>query len=164
LPGITDADPQRQAEALADLLPYTDILGVSFYPFLSALGTEPLPDDFLGKIDALTRKAIAITETGFPAQMQQLSFATGGGTFDLDLAGSETGQADFIERLLAAAERFDFRFVVNFIAQDYDALCDEIQCSDLDRLWRDTGLWDEQGAARPALEIWRNHLGRQVVK
>lgn len=164
LPGITNADPERQAEALADVLPHTDILGVSFYPFLSALGTEPLPEDFLARIDALTRKPIAITETGFPAQMQQLSFPTGDGSFDLDLAGTETGQADFIERLLAAAERFDFRFVVNFVAQDYDALCDAIQCSDLDLLWRDTGLWDEQGAPRPALQVWRDQLAREIIK
>jgi len=164
LPGITQANPERQADALADILPYTDLLGISFYPFLSALGTEPLPEDFIARIDALTRKPIAIVETGFPAQFQQLAIPVGNGTVELELAGSEAGQAEYIERLLAAAARFDFRFVVNFIAQDYDALCEDIQCSDFDRLWRDTGLWDEQGAPRPALQIWRDHLAREIVK
>jgi len=164
LTGITQSDPERQAAALADILPFTDLLGISFYPFLSELGTDPLPEDFMARIDALTRKPIAVTETGFPAQFQQLSITVGDGAFELELAGSQAGQAQFIERTLAAAERFDFRFVVNFIAQDYDLLCDDIQCSDFDRLWRDTGLWDEQGAARPALEIWREQLAREIIK
>jgi len=160
LEGATGADPQGQAEALADTRAFTDILGVSWYPFLSAFGTDPLPDDVYARIDALTDKTIAISETGFPAQFQQLDIE--GGPM-IELAGSAQKQEQFLARLLAEARARDFRFVIQFVPRDYDALCDTIDCSDFNRLWQDTGLWDESDAERPALARWRDFLDRPLA-
>lgn len=160
LPGLTAADPAGQQQVLARVLPLTDLLGISFYPFLTALGTDPLPDDLFLQIDELTDKPIVIAETGFSAEVQQLDFDIGGSPVSLNLDGSLEKQRAYFERLMDAADRHQFRFVINFVPADYDALCDEIQCSDFSRIWRDTGLWDGQGNPRPALELWDAGLAR----
>lgn len=162
LPGLTAADPAGQQQVLAEILPLTDMLGISFYPFLTALGTDPLPDDIFLRIDELTDKPIALAETGFPAQAQQLQFEMAGNTIELDLDGTAEKQLAFFQRLLDAAERHQFRFVINFVPADYDALCDAIQCSDFARIWRDTGLWDEAGTGRPALDLWDAQRARPI--
>jgi len=162
LPGLTGADPGRQQQALAESLPVTDLLGISFYPFLTSLGTESLPQDLFRQIDALTDKPIAIAETGFPAQIQHLSIDTPSGPIELNLDGSPEKQLDYFERLIDAADRHQFRFVINFVPADYDAFCDAIQCTDFSRLWRDTGLWDEAGNPRSALELWDDNLARAL--
>lgn len=162
LGGLTDADVELQRAALADLEPYTDLLGVSFYPFLSALGTGPVPREVFQQIDRLSDKPKANAETGQPAEFQSLEIDPGAPPFIID--GTPAGQQAFIRAVLAEAQRYQFRFVVNFIAQDYDAVCDAIDCLGWQRLWQDTGLWDENGQERPALATWRQHLAREVVK
>ena len=160
--GLTDADVEQQRAALADLEPYTDLIGVSFYPFLSSLASGPVPPEIFQQIDQLSSKPKAIAETGLPAQFQSLQIDPGGPPFVID--GTPEAQQAFIRVLLNEAQRYRFRFVVNFIAQDYDAVCDAIDCLGWQRLWQDTGLWDETGQPRPALTVWREHLEREVVK
>lgn len=70
----------------------------------------------------------------------------------------------FIKDLLIEADRRDFRFIINFVPRDYDPLCIEIGCGDADRLWEDTGLYDENGVARPALTDWREQLSRRLAR
>jgi len=159
---LTDADLEDQRDALADLEPYMDLIGISFYPFLSSLGIGPVPREIFQQIDQLSRKPKAIVETGLPAQFQSLQIAPGAPPFVID--GTPEAQQDFIQALLTEAQRYRFRFVVNFIAQDYDALCNSIECMGWERLWQDTGLWDEDGQARPALSVWRENLQREIVK
>jgi len=162
LPGLTDADHAQQ-QALRDILPSSDLLGLSFYPFLSALGTGPIDPGVFTKLAKLTDKPIAIAETGMPAQTQSLQLGEADNTVTLVLDGSSSKQADYIRQLLQAAQQHDFRFVIQFVAQDYDQLCVQIECTDFQRLWQDTGLWDEQGQARPALTVWRNWLTRPLA-
>jgi hypothetical protein len=162
LEGLTDADFDQQRDALADLEPYMDLIGISFYPFLSSLGTGPVPRDVFQQIDQLSKKPKAIVETGLPAQFQSLQISPGDPAFVID--GTSEAQQDFIRALLTEAQRYQFRFVVNFIAQDYDALCIAIECLEWQRLWQDTGLWDENGLPRPALSVWRENLERHVIK
>ncbi|NKI36481.1 hypothetical protein HFP89_15025 [Wenzhouxiangella sp. XN79A] len=162
LGGLTDADVDQQRDALADLEPYMDLIGISFYPFLSSLGTGPVPREIFQQIDQLSTTPKAIVETGLPAQFQSLEIDPGAPPFVID--GTPAAQQEFIRALLTEAQRYQFRFVVNFIVQDYDALCDAIECLGWQRLWQDTGLWDENGQARPALSVWREHLEREVVK
>ncbi len=160
LEGFTAADATVQAQVLADMQDFTDIIGISWYPFLSNFGTGELPADTYQRIDALTDKPIAIAETGYPAQFQRLEVADG---VIVDLNGTLEKQDAFMRDLLAAADARNFRFVIQFVARDYDALCDALQCSDFSRIWQDTGLWDQDDAARPALIQWRNLLQRPLA-
>jgi hypothetical protein len=49
-------------------------------------------------------------------------------------------------------------------AEDYDQLWDTIQATapELFMAWRDCGLLDERGQARPAYAVWREYFGRPL--
>ena len=59
------------------------------------------------------------------------------------------------------AESRDFVFIINFVLRDYDALWEKIGRTDLAAVWRDTGLYDENGLSRPALQAWQTALTRE---
>lgn len=156
LNGFTNANATEQSQALADIENFTDILGLSWYPFLSNFGTDQLlPTDTYRRMDALTNKPIAITETGFPAQFQRLQIAD---NITVDLNGTPAKQQAFVRELLTAANSRNFRFIIQFASRDYDTLCDQLECTDFSRIWQDTGLWDEDDVERSALAIWRELL------
>ena len=51
----------------------------------------------------------------------------------------------------------DFVFVISFVHQDYDALWEKIKgdSPEFFMAWRDCGLLDETGKARPAYNVWK---------
>lgn len=160
LPGYTDVDSTLQAQALADVLPYTDWLGLSIYPYMTRFMTGLLPEDFFDDLAALTDKPIAITETGYPAQ----DLAIRVGDVRIEMPSDDAKQADYIQRLLAAAQAHQFRLVINFVLRDYDALWRAIGArEDLTIAWRDTGLYAEDGRERPALAAWRAALAQPWI-
>lgn len=161
LEGFTDADRETQLEAVDELMKHSDYLGISLYPWMSSFLTGPLPESMFAELDALSDRPIAIAETGYPADA--LDVDIGGGVI-ISLEGTPAKQQAFIEKLLIEAERRDFRFIINFVPRDYDPLCVEIGCRDADRLWEDTGLYDEKGVARPALTDWRQQLSRRLAR
>lgn len=158
LPGATDADPAAQAAALADLLPYSDLLAFSFYPYMSAYLTGPLPDDLWSRLGALAGgKPVAVAESGYPAESFTLTNPPL--TFD----GTPEKQDAFIRAMLEAAESQKMPFVVDFVLRDYDALWSKLFTpgtpeADVGLLWKDTGLYDGEGNARPALTTWKGAL------
>jgi hypothetical protein len=160
LDGATDADPVGQASALADLLPYTDIVAFSLYPYMSVYLTGPLPDDLWGRLGALSGgKPIAVAESGYPAEAFTLT------TPPLTFEGTPEKQAAFVGTMLAEAESRKMPFVVNFVLRDYDALWAALYEpgtpeADVGLLWRDTGLYDGEGEGRPALAAWLAALAR----
>lgn len=159
LEGYTEVDHAGQMRALADVLPYTDVLGLSIYPYMTRYMTGPLPRDMFDRLAALTDKPIAVTETGYPAQTFHIMV----GDVRVELASDAQKQADYIAFLLDAAQQHGFLFVVNFVLRDYDRLWEAIGGKeDLTIAWRDTGLYDEGGAARPALDLWREALARPL--
>lgn len=153
--GYTDADPANQARALSDILDYTDIVGLSVYPYLTRYMTESIPTSLFDEIAALTDKPLAVTETGYPAQ----SFDFDDGNTSIAFVSDPQKQAEWSAYLLDSAAEHGFEFVVNFIVRDYDQLWRQIGASQgLDIIWRDTGFYDEDGNARLALEVWRSWL------
>jgi hypothetical protein len=160
LPGYTDADADAQARALTDILPYTDVLALSMYPYMTRYMTNEIPQDMFDRLAGLTDLPLAVTETGYPAQ----SFAISGedGT-RLEFNGTPEKQAAYIDLLLNEAQEHQMRFVINFVLRDYDALWQQLGGrEDLTIAWRDTGLIGEDGAERPALAIWREWLTRDL--
>ncbi len=155
LAGYTDADHEDQVRALNDILPYTDIVGYSVYPYFTRYMTSAIPTRLFDELAELSDKPMAVTETGYPAQ-----------TFTIDIAGTAVTlesdsekQAEWTRYLLDSALEHDFQFVVNFVLRDYDALWEQIGSPQgFEIAWRDTGFYDEDGAPRPALDIWRDWL------
>lgn len=157
LDGWTDSDPTAQAQALADVLPYSDYLALSFYPYMSKYTTGPLPKDTFDQLAARAGgKPIAVSETGYPAETFTMSSIPA--TFE----GTPAKQDAWFAQLFAEAEARRFPFLVNFAARDYDALWEKMPDAgkELGLVWRDTGLWAADGTERPALTRWRAALAR----
>ncbi|MBI5545495.1 MAG: hypothetical protein HY901_16540 [Deltaproteobacteria bacterium] len=154
LAGYTDAPQDDQGQALSDLLPYSDLLGLSLHPQLSVFLAETVPaESDLERIFSLSSKPVAVCETSYPAEA---SSAYGGA---LPISGSAAKQDLFFQRLFAIADRHPTRFVVNFIVRDYDDLWTAMGSPDeLSKVWRDTGLYDGEGNARLVRQRWMEKL------
>ena len=74
------------------------------------------------------------------------------------LEGTPAKQRAYYERLLALAQEKQLVFVISFIHQDYDALWEKIKngAPELFIAWRDCGVLDENGRARPAYQVWKD--------
>lgn len=159
-------DPPRQEPAVAAVFSSTDYVAVSTYPFADA-GRYPsgsaadpgrTPADHLSRMAALAPgKPFAVGETCWPAEDL-------GRPYPVTLTASAEYQRAYAERLLAQCATLDARFVNWFITQDYDELWRTVLVqrpdSAITRIWRDTGLYDGNGAARPSLAAWRAALSR----
>jgi len=144
---------------LPRLIQQIDVVGISVYPYIffnHADRGDPanLPADWLSQISTVAGgKPIAIVETGWPAETVTIP------AFAVDIASDAASQNAYLQRLLNEAESLDARFIVWFFLTDYDALWDgALQQDAVARIWRDTGLYDENLNPRPALDTWMTEL------
>jgi len=139
--------------AWGELLPFNDFIAVSFYPFLIS---EPADTALQWLTDNFDRfdKPYAMVETNEAGDRLVFPLSK------LVLNGTPEKQAAYVRTLLSLAERRRFQFVVLFIHRDYDALWDKIKATapELFIAWRDCGLLDENGKARPAYAVWREYF------
>lgn len=138
-------------DAVKELLLEQDFTAVSYYPFLYGAYDDPAAyEDAFDLLQTLTRKPVAFTETGNIAERLVVR------QFGVDLPGTETAQARYLSALLRRAQQDDYLFVINWASQDFDALTASLPtpARDLAKIWQDTGLWDEAGRPRHAVEIW----------
>lgn len=149
-------DHARQMQAFHDLIDYTDIAAYSVYPYFSVYMMQTLPMHIFDEIANLTDKPMAVSETGYPAQT--LTLTQPPVTFETD----ETKQNRYIALLLDKANEYNFRFVINFVLRDYDRIWELMGKPDLAAVWRDTGLYDENGTPRQALKTWKDALALPV--
>lgn len=152
-PGSPEAATIR-AE-LPRLVQYVDALGVSVYPYVFFNHPERgdpanLPIDWLNQATLLAGgKPIAIAETGWAAEDVTIP------AFTVDIASDAAKQDAYLRRLFSAADALDARFIVWFFLTDYDALWNgALQQDPVARIWRDTGLYDDNLNPRPALDTW----------
>ena len=160
-PNITEVNRDQHIAAFREIEPYTDFFALSIYPYMSALLTDSIPDDYFQVLDLISNKPMAITETGYLAESLTLDFGNGN---VLQFNGTDALQQQWIEFVLNQAQARDLRFVINFVNKDYDLLCQQINCVDADRLWEDTGLIDENDRERPALASWDAVLNRRYTR
>ncbi len=155
IPEYSDANLVNQYQALNDMMPYTDIFGISVYPYISSLLTDPVPQNLFDRIFEYSSKPIAICETGYEAD----TISVNGGLVTIE--GSPELQNNYITYLLNKAQEYDVEFVINFVLRDYDALWQAIGSPDDFRiLWKDTGLYDENGDPRIAHQTWMDWLNK----
>jgi uncharacterized protein (TIGR03067 family) len=142
------------------LMPHNDLIGVSYYPFF-------VPDkDRLAALDWMTqefdgfKKPYAVVETNDAAERLPLP------TAKVVIEGSPGKQEAYYRALLGLARKRDFAFVVSFVHQDYDALWERIKGTspELFVAWKDCGLLDEAGKARPAYRVWKEYFGLPLGK
>jgi hypothetical protein len=150
---------QAQLDGLEDITPHIDFLAYSVHPFMSALLAESFPRDYFERLFSYTTKPIAISESSYPAQEWQ--------TIEepiLTWTGTEKKQEAFLSNMLTAAQEHKSLFVIWFSARDFDALWNGILNEDpIALIWRDTGLFDEEGTPRDAHSTWANWLKKTYV-
>lgn len=141
-------------EAFKKLMPYNDLVAVSYYPFFVPESDRLSALDWLMEQFDEFKKPYAMVETNDSAERLPLP------QLKVVLEGTPEKQAAYYRKLLALAQKRQFEFVISFVHQDYDALWEKIKGSspELFKAWRDCGFLDENGKERPAYEVWKEYL------
>lgn len=104
------------------LMPYTDLVGVSYYPFFVADADRlAAPDWMTGEFGGFD-KPLVVVGTNDAAERLPLPSAK------VVIEGTPEKQEAYYRTLLGLGRRRRFAFVVGFVHQDYDALWDRIGC------------------------------------
>ncbi len=145
----SDAKGSDQVAQVAEMMKFSDLFAMSFYPHMSYDVPRPIPGDFLDFARAFD-KPMAMAETGDISRDVTLK------AYGLTLQGSESGQRQFLEFLLNVAQRDRYEFVVQFATTDFEKLCEKLPppVDDLARVWAYTGLQTSAQQAKPALAVW----------
>lgn len=142
----------NQKKVVQKLLPYTDYIAVSSYPYDNIENPANLPDNWFSQMhDLAPEKPFVVAETGFLAEDLILE------KYNINYTGSETWQAEYVEFLLEKAHALNAEFVVWFVPRDYDEgwiTMQQLGVDEMDGAWKDTGLYDGKGNARRSLTIW----------
>jgi hypothetical protein len=152
-------DISLQRLAALQLLEYSDLYALSFYPYMSKFMGNPYPSESFDQLFAISSKPVAFAETGYPAETFTMNVNNVPVTFESDAAK----QKKYTEDVLNACNKRNALFVINFVIRDYDQLWEEMgEPDDIGIAWRDTGLIDGQGQEREALSVWRGFLDRPL--
>jgi len=156
------ADEPRQRKAIVEILPYTDYLAISTYPYVDRYADpHHIPSDYFARLAAIApTKPFAVAETGFTAKEVSV--------LGTRIPGRPDWQDAYMKFLLAESDRLQARFVVWFVPRDYDLLVNRLKALrvppatiELYGLWKSNGLIDAEGNARKALDTWTAWLNRR---
>jgi hypothetical protein len=159
--GFFHSDPGQQAMDISRILPYTDYIAISAYPYTETPDPADLPADYFSElIELAPTKPVVIAETAWPAE--DVEDVKNPGT--IIAAEDPQRQQQYIQRLIGEMDKLDCRFITIFFTRDYDDFWESdfqyYPNAQLIRTWRDTGLYDGQGNPRPALDTWLAALKR----
>jgi len=152
----------------AQLIPYTDYVSLSAYPYIVALSTadgntDPsrFADDLFTRfINLAPAKPFGFAETGYIAEDLIVP------SFSLNKRGNTQWQKEYLNLVCRLTNDKKGKFVIWFCNQDYDAGNNRLKAlglyTDLFALWEDTGLIDEHGMFRPALQTWKEWLNKPL--
>lgn len=144
------------------LVPFTDFIGLSAYPYTSVSScadgnTDPakFPVDYFTRfIDLDAGKPFVFAETGYISEDLIVP------VYSLNKKGSASWQQSYLEKICTLSNERNAKFIIWFCHKDYDAgnltLKSLNLYQDIFAFWEDTGLTDESGKGRPALQSWKN--------
>lgn len=132
-----------------------DFAAISFYPFFKGLHNAA---DFQKAFDFLHDQVsipIAFVETS------HISVDLSVPALNIYIQGDLCEQKSYLEMLLLNAEQNNYDFIIWWAHRDYDALLETFppELKDLGKVWRDTGLLEEDGTSKPAFEVWEKVFG-----
>ena len=144
-------DPNTYINEIVNYANEMEFVLISYYPFFKAHHTK---EEFQSAFDFLhekINKPIAFSETSQIAEDLSVS------SFNLFLEGNECEQNIYLETLLKNAQEHNYKFVIWWSHRDFDTLWETFpeELKDLGKLWRDTGLLNENGKERIAYETWQ---------
>ncbi len=138
---------------LAEMLAYAnamDFVAISFYPFFKGLHTKAdfqLAFDFL---HAHIEPPIAFAETAHLAEDLDV------GSFNLYIESNPCEQNAYMESLLLNAAQQQYEYVIWWAHRDFYELWNTFPdpLKDLGKLWRNTGLLEDDGTGREGFDTW----------
>ncbi len=159
LHNLYEPDVSNPAEYIDEMINYMnqmDFVSISFYPFFKNQSTK---SDFQQTFDFLhsnINKPIAFVETTHIAENLSVP------NLNISINGNECEQNDYLETLFTNAQVQNYEFIIWWVHRDYDALWETFptEIKDVGKLWRDTGLLDENGGERLTYLTWENVLNK----
>ncbi|MEM9897525.1 MAG: glycosyl hydrolase 53 family protein, partial [Bacteroidota bacterium] len=144
------ADPQTFVDEISDHVNQNDFIAISFYPFFKNLKSANDIQQALDFLHANVTQPIAFVET---AQLAENLVVP---NLNLSIDGDADSQDLYLQTLIDNAARRDYEFIVWWAHRDYDALWETFpeEVKDIGQLWRDTGLFTENGSQRLAFTTW----------
>ncbi|MEM7772813.1 MAG: hypothetical protein AAF327_20170, partial [Cyanobacteria bacterium P01_A01_bin.37] len=167
-----DEEMEKRAEVTQLLRTYTDIYGVSTYPFLMTGGNPAdISRNWFSRVKTIAPdKPFAVVETNFlaenfyhPTQGIPIPFRKK----KLLIPARKQWQADYMEFLLSETNKLQAEFVLHWGYRDLDqlqALLDgtggafDSTIHGFASLSKDCGLIDEKGQPRPSFEVWQRWM------
>lgn len=152
------ANPSDQKKVIEQLLPYSDWMAVSTYPYTLSDKADPevIPGNWFSQMaDLAAHKPFAVAENGYAAHSLVMK------QYNVSIKAKELWQASYVQFLLEEANALDARFVVWFCSRDYDAIWEvkeDLGFDELFKMWKDTGLLDEKAIPRTGLQVWDDWL------
>lgn len=145
----------NQADYISEISNYvnqnSDFAAISYYPFFKGQHTKT---EFQQAFDFLHSEVtipISFVETTHLAENLVIN------SINLSIQSDECEQKEYLITLLLNAYHQNYEFVIWWAYRDYDKLWETFpaEYKDLGKIWRDTGLLDENGSERPSLTIWK---------
>lgn len=173
LDAVMDSTLQaRNLQAIADLEPYFDVLGLSLYPIKTLHGAYDVPayyvDHLVAMLRSVTDKPIGVTETGYPST-----------TFDiqsLHFPSTPEKQARFLRLLLTdAAKHGGFEFIVNWSVRDITQALDLLRAlitatpgmnpvlAEFYKYFEFMGIYDASGERKLAADVFDEFFARPLA-
>ena len=148
-------DPNYTQEIFARMTEW-DFVAMSYYPFFQGLETQSEVQQAFDFLHQNVSKPIAFVETSTIAEDLVIDDA------NIHIDGDRCSQKDYLEVLLNNAQSEDYEFVIWWAHRDFDELWETFpdEVKNLGKIWRDTGLLDEDGAERPAFHTWSEVFGK----
>ncbi|MFY0643724.1 MAG: glycosyl hydrolase 53 family protein [Bacteroidia bacterium] len=149
-------DKTAYEQELSDYTEEFDFTAVSFYPFMKGLSSPEEMQEALDFLHSQTNKPIAFVETAHIAEDLVIP------NFNTNIPSDECQQADYVSTLLNNADDKNYLFLIWWAYRDFDELWETFPegVKDLGRIWRDTGLLDENGNERPSFSLWKQILAK----
>lgn len=149
-------NPEEFIEEISNYANTLDFVPISFYPFFKGLSNK---EDFQKAFDFLHSKVnqpIVISETAHLSEDLSIE------AFDLFIPSDQSEQNAYLESLLTNAYEQQYEYVIWWTHRDYDELWNTFpeEVKDLGKIWISTGIINEDGQNKRALDTWKSFVAK----
>ncbi len=147
------------------LMTYSDYMAVSTYPFWlyhqNNTNSKPdnIPSNWLTEMrDLAPQKPFVVSETGYIAEDLVIP------PYQVNVQGNPEWQKIYTQKLCQKANDLNAEFICWFVYQYYDLMCQQItNPPPYFLVWKDNGMQDGDGQARPSLNVWQEWLTKNLI-
>lgn len=150
------SNPMAYIDEIVNYMNQMDFAAISFYPFLK---NQHSKNEFQQTFDFLHSRInipIAFVESSHIAENLLIP------NLNVSIKANECEQNNYLEALFTNAQEQNYEFVIWWAHRDYDALWETFpaEAKDIGKIWRDSGLLDENGNERLSFATWKKVLSK----